>query len=555
MSKHLIADNMNIVCFISGKSLRLAAAVCLLGLILPGCSNQEYKEDADNEVRGILDSKWKPQHGTQANSRIGDVEKEPNDLTFDPNYVPTGVVSLAEAVALATARNRDYQLQKENLYLTALDLTLFRHNFAASWFGTIDAGYLNRADDGGESVGAGGQLGFNQLLADGTKISTSITTDWLTYLTGQSDASLGSILAGSISKPLLRGAGKDIVQENLTQAERNVLYQIRTFSRYRKTFVVSTVSAYFRVLQTQDRVKNAESNYQSLLLSYEQAKANAEAGRLAKLEADQTEQRMLQARDSLASAERQYQQALDAFKISLAITTDAPLQLDPNALTTLSAMEVVEPQFGSEDAIATALSLRLDLATIKDQVDDARRKIKVSENALLADLNLVASSQVASTPDTEAARLRFNDGAYTLGAELDLPLDRLAERNAYRESLITLMQRQRSYASAVDNVKLDVRNNYRSLIENAQRYQIQKISLKLAQERVDSTTLLFQAGRAQARDLLDAKDSLLSAQNDVTSNLIDYNIAKLSFYRDIEILTVKPDGLWQIPETLTGKNY
>jgi len=555
LSKHLIADNMNIVCFISGKSLRLAAAVCLLGLILPGCSNQEYKEDADNEVRGILDSKWKPQHGTQANSRIGDVEKEPNDLTFDPNYVPTGVVSLAEAVALATARNRDYQLQKENLYLTALDLTLFRHNFAASWFGTIDAGYLNRADDGGESVGAGGQLGFNQLLADGTKISTSITTDWLTYLTGQSDASLGSILAGSISKPLLRGAGKDIVQENLTQAERNVLYQIRTFSRYRKTFVVSTVSAYFRVLQTQDRVKNAESNYQSLLLSYEQAKANAEAGRLAKLEADQTEQRMLQARDSLASAERQYQQALDAFKISLAITTDAPLQLDPNALTTLSAMEVVEPQFGSEDAIATALSLRLDLATIKDQVDDARRKIKVSENALLADLNLVASSQVASTPDTEAARLRFNDGAYTLGAELDLPLDRLAERNAYRESLITLMQRQRSYASAVDNVKLDVRNNYRSLIENAQRYQIQKISLKLAQERVDSTTLLFQAGRAQARDLLDAKDSLLSAQNDVTSNLIDYNIAKLSFYRDIEILTVKPDGLWQIPETLTGKNY
>jgi outer membrane protein TolC len=546
---------MNIVCFISGKSLRLAAAVCLLGLILPGCSNQEYKEDADNEVRGILDSKWKPQHGTQANSRIGDVEIEPNDLTFDPNYVPTGVVSLAEAVALATARNRDYQLQKENLYLTALDLTLFRHNFAASWFGTIDAGYLNRADDGGESVGAGGQLGFNQLLADGTKISTSITTDWLTYLTGQSDASLGSILAGSISKPLLRGAGKDIVQENLTQAERNVLYQIRTFSRYRKTFVVSTVSAYFRVLQTQDRVKNAESNYQSLLLSYEQAKANAEAGRLAKLEADQTEQRMLQARDSLASAERQYQQALDAFKISLAITTDAPLQLDPNALTTLSAMEVVEPQFGSEDAIATALSLRLDLATIKDQVDDARRKIKVSENALLADLNLVASSQVASTPDTEAARLRFNDGAYTLGAELDLPLDRLAERNAYRESLITLMQRQRSYASAVDNVKLDVRNNYRSLIENAQRYQIQKISLKLAQERVDSTTLLFQAGRAQARDLLDAKDSLLSAQNDVTSNLIDYNIAKLSFYRDIEILTVKPDGLWQIPETLTGKNY
>jgi outer membrane protein TolC len=548
---------MNILRLISSEPVWRLATVCLLGLCLAGCSNEQYKEDADNEVREILDSKWKPQHGTQTNSRIGDVEKDPNDLVFDPNYVPTGVVSLAEAVALATARNRDYQLQKENLYLTALDLTLFRHNFAVTWFGTFDSAYTNKSESAGdgETIDAGGQVGFTQLWADGTEISTSIATDWLSYLTGNPRTSLSSVLAASVSKPLLRGAGKDIVQENLTQAERNVLYQIRTFSRYRKTFVVSTVSDYFRVLQARDQVKNAESNYGSLTLAYEQAKANAEAGRLARLEADQTEQRMLQAKDDLASAERRYQQALDIFKIKLAIPTNAPLQLDPNALTTLSAMDVVEPQFDNEDAIATALSLRLDLATIKDQVDDARRKIKVSENALLADLNLVAGASVGSTPDTEAARLRFNDGAYSVGAELDLPLDRMAERNTYRESLITLMQRQRSYADAVDNVKLDVRNDYRNLIESAQRYQIQKKSLELAEERVDSTRLLFQAGRAQARDLLDSQDSLLSAQNATTSTLIDYNIAKLSFYRDIEILTVKPDGLWQIPETLTEKKF
>lgn len=544
---------MSIVYLFLKKKNFFAFACSLLGLFFFGCNYEEYKAAADEDVQAILASKWKPQHGTQANARIGDVEKDPNDLYFDPNYIPNGTVSLAEAVAIATARNRDYQQQKENLYLTALDLTLFRHDFAPKWFGTIDAGYINRADNGGETVGAGGSLGFNQLLADGTEISTSITTDWLKYLTGESDASLGSILAGSISKPLLRGAGKDVVQENLTQAERNVLYQIRTFSRYRKTFVVSIVSDYFRVLQALDQVKNAESNYRSLMLSYEQAKANAEAGRLAKLEADQTEQRMLQARDGLASAERRYQQALDLFKIKLAIPTNAILTLDPNALMTLSAKEVSEPNFNVDDAIDTAVSLRLDLATIKDQVDDARRKIKVSENALLADLNLVASSRVASTPDTEAARLRFNDGAYSIGAELDLPLDQMAERNAYRESLITLMQRKRSYENAVDNVKLDVRNAYRSLTESAQRYQIQKISLKLAQERVDSTSLLFQAGRAQARDLLDSQDSLLLAQNEVTSNLIDYNIAKLSFYRDIEILTVKPDGLWEIPESMTEK--
>lgn len=531
----------------------LFTGILVFGLWLAGCSPQQYKEDADKEVQSILDSKWKAEHGIRSNSRISDVEHDPNDLFFDPNYVPAGKLSLAEAVALATARNRDYQRQKESLYLSALDLTLFRHNFATKWFGTFDSTYSNTETD--ETVGAGGSVGFNRLLEDGTQISTSIATDWLRYLTGDPQESLASVLSGTISKPLLRGAGKDVVMENLTQAERNVLYQIRTFSRYRKSFVVTIVSEYYRVLQARDRVKNAQSNYESLLLAYDQSNLKAMAGRLDMFEADQTKQQMLDARDNLASAERTYQQALDTFKISLAMTTDAPLELDPNALQVLSDMEVVEPQFNVDDAIQTALSLRLDLATIKDQVDDARRKIKVSENALQADLDLVARANVDSTPDRQAGRLRFNDGSYSVGAQLDLPFDRKSERNNYRESLITLIQRQRDYEDGIDNVKLDVRNNYRSLVESAQRYKIQQLSLDLAEERVKSTSLLFQAGRVQTRDVLESQNALLSAQNATTSTLVDYNIAKLSFYRDIEVLSVKPDGLWQLPEKSDTRGF
>jgi hypothetical protein len=44
--------------------------------------------------------------------------------------------------------------------------------------------------------------------------------------------------------------------ENLTQAERNVV-RIRSFNRFRETFVVSIVNDYYRVLQLQDAVVNA----------------------------------------------------------------------------------------------------------------------------------------------------------------------------------------------------------------------------------------------------------------------------------------------------------
>ena len=139
--------------------------------------------------------------------------------------------------------------------------------------------------------------------------------------------------------------------------------------------------------------------------------------------------------------------------------------------------------------------------------------------------------------------------------ELDLPLDKLSERNAYRKSIIASMQAKRDYEEAVDEVKLDVRNAYRSLIESARRYVIQKSSLELAQEQVKSTKMLLQAGRVQSRELLGAQDSLLSAQNATTATLVNYMIAQLTFYRDIGILQIRPDGLWESLEKENEKLF
>ena len=440
------------------------------------------------------------------------------------------------------------------MYNTTLNLTLQRHKYVAQWFGTIDAGYTNNETD--EFVDAGGNLGFNQLLADGTQISAGIAADWLRYLTGDPDTSLGSVLAANISKPLLRGSTKEVVQENLTQAERNVLYAIRSFSRFRKEFVVSIVNDYLRTLQSLDRVENAQSNYESLQASYEEAALKAKAGKLPPFEADQTEQQMLQARDSLAQAQRQYQQLLDSFKLELAVPVDANIVLDSAVLEDLALMQITEPNFLVEDAVEVALKTRLDLATAYDGLDDAERKVNVAEDALRARLDLVASASVESTENGNRwDRLEFDKGSYDVGMVLDLPLAKLNERNVYRRTLISYLETKRDYELAVDEVKLEVRNDYRGLIEAAQRYHIQTNSLALAQERVNSTTLLLQAGRAQARDLLDSQNDLFTAQNDVTSTLVNYMLAKLNFYRDVGILTVKPDGSWESLEKTDEKLF
>ena len=520
---------------------RLCLVLCL-GLLVSGCSTEHYKADADKEVEKILEEKWEGDFGSQANYRISDVEPGEEDVAVAPAAEVSGRLSLAEAVALATAHNRNYQSQKESLYLSALDLTLARHEFAPQLFGMFGGGYTKSGSD--ETVDGGGNLGLNQALADGAQIGVQIATDWLRYLTGDPRTSLGSVLTATISQPLLKGAGRKIAQENLTQAERNTLYQIRSFNRFRKEFVVQIVSQYFNVLETLDRVENEKSNYERLVLAHEQTQMLSESGRRPPLEADQAEQDKLSAWDNYISAQENYKQQLDSYKITLGLPTEGNIELDPNELNRLGGTEIADPEYEESRLIETALAQRLDLMNARDQVEDSERKVTVAADNLGVELNLVGSINV-STPDGQRpARFQFQNGAYGVGLEGDLNLDRKAERNAYREALISLTQQQRAYAEDRDQVIFDVRQTYRDLREAAAQYRIRQMSLKLAEQRVESTAMLLQAGRAITRDLLEAQRSLLQAQNSRTSALVRYTVANLEFYRDLGILEVRPDGLW-----------
>jgi len=508
-----------------------------------GCSTEHYKEQADKEVYKIIDNKWQHSYGPKVNYTISDVTPSPNDINIEKAVPKSGVITLAQAVATATAHNREYQSQKETLYLTALDLTLARHQFARQWFGTIDASYTRNSAD--ESVGSDAELGFNQLLATGAQISTSIAIDWARFLTGDPRTSLGSVLSATVVQPLLRGSGRLVVQENLTQAERNALYQIRSFNHYRKTFVASIVEEYYSVLQRREEVANAKSNYDMQVESKRRLDMYAEAGRVDRFDVDEAEQSMLRAENNWVAAQQRYEQALDQFKIRLAEPTDADIKLDPNELEALKEVGISEPNYALDAAVETALARRLDLANSADRVDDAERKVKVAADNLGAELNLIGSATVDSTPDTDFARLQFHQGTYGLGLEADFPFNRKAERNAYREAIIAFTQQKREYQNYVDEVKLEVRDAYRRLREQAESYRIQKLSLELAQKRVESNEMLLDAGRIPVRLLLDSQNALVEAQNNYTGALVNHTVTKLNFFSNIGVLQVRPDGMWE----------
>lgn len=530
------------------------SVLALLLVMLAGCSTEHYLQSADQETYQVISEKETAVLGAPTDFKL---EEEPPKAmpTLPPSappseeessgveVVPEGarVLNLDEALKTATEHSRQYLSQKEDLYLSALAATLERYRWSAILDGGISATVVRQGkeDRYGTSKLA---LGVVKKLAQGGEISADLATELSEGFAGNVEDSYWSSVSVRFSQPLLRGAGKEIAQEALVQAERDVIYAVRDFARFRQTFVVDIAEGYYRVLEQRQVVENEWSNYQNLKSDRLRQELMAKAGRLRGIEVDQARQRELQGRNRWVLAKENYELVLDQFKITLGLPTDANVVLDPAELNKLSEEELAPIDMQPQEAIRVALSSRLDLKVSYDRLEDVSRRLKIADDNLGWELNLDLSAQASSRPRHDLTGLQFDEGTYSAGLALNFPLDRKAERNAYRQALISVERQKRSLSLKEDNIKLEVRRSYRKLRQAMESYRIQRMSVDLARKRVESTSLMLQAGRAITRDLLEAREALVEAENALARALVSYLIARLEFERDIGTLAPSDNG-------------
>ena len=190
---------------------------------------------------------------------------------------------------------------------------------------------------------------------------------------------------------------------------------------------------------------------------------------------------------------------------------------------------------------------RLDLATTLGRVADAQRQTVVAADALNAVFDLVASADAGGRRSslaggTDDADLRFDEGVYSAGVNLTLPFERTAERNQYRQSLIALDRSIRAAQQAEDQVKLQVIAALRDLRVAAEDARIQFTSILTARRRVAAANLRQELGQGQIRDITEAEEDLVDAENGYTQALVDFRIAELQLQRDLGPATGGRDG-------------
>ncbi len=389
-------------------------------------------------------------------------------------------------------------------------------------------------------------VGVNMLLKGGGQIAASLTSNFLRFLTGDPRLSTSSLLSATVTQPLMRGRGSRVSAEFLTQSERDTLYELRNFTRFRKTFAVRVASSYYQVLQARDAASNSYRAYKSFQITVDTNRARALEGRITQSELGQTEQGLLNNETAWVNSVRAYSRALDQFKILLGLPTDAKVILDERELEELRVRGPIDFPVSAEDAILVALESRLDFHTVRDQRDDTFRRIYVAANNLKMDLDLVLTGAVNSKPgNDEFDTLDFDRAQWSAGFDVDLPLSRKPERNAYVAALIVNQRAERDLQLAQDTIKFEVRNAWRQLDQARKNYETAQSQIELNLRRVEDEELKTELGRATARDLVEARDALTDAENAVTDALVSHTVSRLEFWRDMGILFIKESGEWE----------
>lgn len=529
------------------KVLSALSLAALLGLL--GCTPARYRRAADNEVYRIVQSAEQQIFGRtnqfDINTRYSHrkpVEIPASEIIDDRQQTNSRFLTLQAALDLAVTNSWEYQTRKETLYLAALTLTGERHEFTPHFFDATSTASFDRASDGSQISGVSSRFEFGKLLRSGGRVSVGLVNTLLHFYTGNPDRRAFSTVFAELSQPILRGFGaRNPAVENLTQAERNVIYAIRDFGFYQDQFAADIVADYFALLSQKDVIRNRYTNYLGRVRSTQRLVERADRERPTDI--GQTRQAELTAKNNYVNTVAQYHQALDEFKLRLGIPVTERIQLDDSLLRELAATGLVPVEIDADEAFRFAVDRQLVILNSIDRFEDAKRRVLVAADQLRPGLNLAARVDF-DTDGNDYLQFDPDRARAGVGAALDLPFDRHAERNVYRNTLVTFERQLRELALDLDELRDAIENGLRTLNQRRENFEIQQSALAVANSRVEAALANLEAGRAEIRELVEAQDAQINAQNSVTSALVGYQQARLDLMVQIGLLNTDPEKFW-----------
>lgn len=306
------------------------------------------------------------------------------------------------AVELGITNSIFYRSEVENLYLSALALTLNRFDFTCQWY-LINGTTFQHFGTGGfptetNTLTTNTNFGFVRSLATGGQLLVDFANSFVFEYTGHRQ-SVTSNISATLLQPLLRNGGKYVRMETLTQGERNVLYAIRDFARYRKQYYFNIAmrdGGYLGLQLAEQNIRNQEDNVNRLTQIYQLYRdLITKGGGISQVQLDQIFLSLKQGQASLIQTRTSYENALDSYKVTLGLPPTIPVKLDESLL---DQFELTTKAMNKLQSDLNALDIKLR------QPDQAPTVLDLQSDAEQLKQMATLSSQEAAAVEKELAK-------------------------------------------------------------------------------------------------------------------------------------------------------
>ena len=355
-----------------------------------------------------------------------------------------------------------------------------------------------------------------------------------------------------------------------------------------------------QALQRVENDRRTVAAYEQLLKLYKEYVIGGASSGISQIQVDQVASNLASQKGSLLADEASYKAAMDNYRTSLGLPPDLPMILDRSPLSSFrnvfnnldkwAAQEEHDPEdlngiigqlprlesividdrqlFEYNGTLLTqdwaegekqqefllagervALENRLDLMNQRAQLYDAWRNLAVQANGLKGVFNVNISNTITTAPGNSNP-LGFIDQAkqFSVSFNTELPLVRVAERNQYRLATITYNRQQRVLQNAEDAIKLAIRQEIYQLIAVSNNYEINRGNLLIVVRQrdlslqniiapptsIDASNAAQQA--TQTNNLITGINSILSIQQSLIQNWVQFQVLRLSLYRDLGLM-------------------
>jgi outer membrane protein TolC len=283
-------------------------------------------------------------------------------------------------------------------------------------------------------------------------------------------------------------------------------------------------NAYLQVIEADSRITAQAAQVQNARALYDQARDQLQAGTAPRIEVTRTEVQLHTEEYNLSVARNNFELAKLALGRAIGLPLGQPFELADQ----VPYSEINPPTV--EDALNMAYKSRSDLRAALDDEKSAAQRLSAARGERYP--VIAVNGDYGDVGPT----LAHSHGDFTFQAGINVPIFTGGRiRGDVTQAEAELQQRKAEAENVRGQIDYDVRTAFLNLNAAKEQVTVAKQNVDLANENLARSKDRFTSGVADSVEVVQAEQSLASANDQYITSLYDHNLAKLSLARALGV--------------------